>query len=122
MEQTPLLIQEIIYFELAYRGFWVLTGLLGMFWAAYAWRYSHRNAEERLRKVKEHTRVLRQDDRSDSDTTDAIFTFTHYAVPLSGVALGIGGAITVFAHAMSLIKPLVAPRLFLIEYFRTLMG
>lgn len=126
MDQTPLLIREIIYFEVASNGFWLLVGVVGILWGWFAWRWSHHNALNRLAAIEAHDDLLkflgRKMHKSTTDTCDVVFSFSHYAVPISGIATTVLGVIFVFANVMDVLKPLVAPRLFLIEYFRGLVG
>lgn len=126
VEQTPLLVKEIIYFEIASEGFWVMLGLMGIGWGIFAFRWSTRNAITRLGRISAHTAAVKQASRehptrpTSSATEDVIFTFAHYAVPISGGITTVIGIVFVMTNFMDLLKPIVAPRLFLIEYFNAL--
>ncbi len=125
-EQMPLLVQEIIWFEVVDRGFWVVLGVIGLLWGAFAFRWSIRNAQTRIAAEEAHTKALTRikDDRNEysAETVDCAFTALHYAVPISGGIFGLLGLFWFLCNVIDMLKPLVAPRLFLIEYFRQLTG
>lgn len=126
-EQMPLLVKEIIRFEIAEHGFWMLLGVLGILWGLYAYQWSYRNAEERLERIRQHEEALRAEARKRNRenphlSDDVVFSFLHYAIPSSGGFTAFCGIWRVLDNLMKVLKPLVAPRLFLIEYFRQLAG
>lgn len=124
-EQTPLLIKEIVLFEVARNGFHLFMALCGIAWGCFAWRYSHRNAVARLAAAEfheKHLKQLRRDaGKSQGDTCDVVFTFSHYAVPVTGVITTVCGFLGFLLTVTDFVKPLVAPRLFLVEYFQHLV-
>jgi hypothetical protein len=124
--QAPLLVQEILYWEIAFQAFLVSLGIFMMSYALWGWRWSYREGKKHLLLAEQHKEVLQGErDRmrqSRYGTEDAIFSFTHYAIPVSAAILGVVGVIMFLVNIPGLIKPLVAPRLFLIEYFRAFVS
>ncbi len=125
VEQMPLLVKEIIYFEIADNGFWVLLGMFMILWGIFAYRWSLTRAKERMGIINKHTKLLEDANRDkgnySADTTDVVFSVAHYGIPGSGVVSSILGLIFIMNNFMDVVKPIVAPRLFLIEYFRQLV-
>jgi len=101
-EQTPLLVKEIIYWGVADSGYWVAFGTLFLTFAA-VWSVTCYKKWEPITKMK-------------GDSGD-FFRFMVFAAP---VVTTIFGVIFVMVNIMDMLKPIVAPRLYLIEYFRHL--
>ena len=124
-QQVPLLVKEIIYFEIASNSFYVLLGIIGVLWGVFAWRFSYNNAVNRLAAIDAHTELVRKLSQSKrgwkGDTQDGIFSFTHYMIPISGLSSGFIGLCLILTNFMDIVKPILAPRLFLIEYFNNLV-
>ncbi len=122
VEQAPLLVQEVLRFEILTRGFWLFFGIALLVWCFIGLRWSFRKAEQRIKRSNEHTNSLREHQKSGYNTQDLIFEFCHYAIPVSGGAAGFVGLIMACSSIEPFIKVLIAPRLFLLEYFRALVG
>ena len=120
LEQTPLLVKEILYWEISFRAFLVSLSALMVLFALWGWRWSYKKANSLLLKARGYKELINEDRRLGRE--EFIFSFTHYAIPISAGILGIIGAIMFLVSVPDLIKPIVAPRLFLIEYFRAFLG
>lgn len=101
-EQTPLLVKEIIYWGVADAGYWVGFGALFLTFAA-VWSFMCYKRWTAIREMR-------------GDFGD-FFRFMVGAAPIVTTLLGF---IFVMANIMDMLKPIVAPRLYLIEYFRHL--
>jgi len=126
-EQVPHLVKEVLYFEVSYQGYLVGLGLLGLIWGLFAWRWTYRNAEGRVARFELHERALKEEfdkkfESAGHQPDDVAFTFPHFAIPISGAIFAVTGFFMIFCNIMNLVKPIVAPRVFLIEYFRALGG
>ncbi len=126
VEHMPLLVQEIIRYEMTVASFTLVISLLLAAWAYRAYRWSYRNAEDRLARISDHTETLKAESRRrgrprPGETEDAVFSIMHYGIPISGIPCSIVGAILFFCSATSLLKITLAPRLYLLEYFRALV-
>lgn len=126
LEQAPLLVKEVLYWQIALQGFLVLLGALMVGYALWGWRWCYKQGTKHLEMAREHTKLLKEkkraEDKYTGETEDVIFSFTHYAIPSTAVVLGIVGIIMFLYNVPDLLKPIVAPRLFLIEYFRTFLS
>ena len=104
MEQAPFLVKEIIWWGVATSGYHVLLGLLlmliGISYAIFSRRHYARWSQSR----GDGPEVLR---------------FLSFFVPIVTI---VGGFIVFALNIMPALKPIVAPRLYLIEYFRALAG
>lgn len=100
-EQAPELVREIVYFEVATQGFDVLTGTVlavaGFFGVQY------------------FVQVFKK-------TEDEFMKFLFGWAVAGTAVVGSIGVIRALANVMPFLKPIVAPRLFLVEYFRGLVG
>ncbi len=127
-EQVPFLIKEVLRFEILDWGYIVALGLLGLIWGLYAWRWTYLHAEHRKREIADHDRALKKEwDRKNPNhcghnPNDVAFSFLHFGIPISGAVAAVAGFFMVLCNIMALLKPIVAPRAFLIEYFRQLAG
>jgi hypothetical protein len=130
LEQAPLLVQETLRFAIFSAGFWIALSVALAAWAVFAIRWSLKGAEERLERIAAHTDALNELPevasgrivQPDDTTGDIAFSFLHYGIPVSGVVGGFIGVTVFFATIMTLVKPLIAPRLFLLEFFRAMAG
>jgi len=122
IEQAPLLVQEVLRFEVLTRGFWLLFGIALLIWCPIGLRFAFRKADQRIKRIDAHYRTLKEDRNSDYDTVETIFTLTHYGVPISAAISGVTGLVMALCSLEPFIKVLIAPRLFLLEYFRALVG
>ncbi len=102
-EQVPLLVKEIIYWGIASGGLAVLLGILFLFASWIAYRVGVKNYSVWDKSPKER---------------HGVFMVMVWVAGVVGVVVG---TITVCANIMDFIKPIVAPRLFLIEYFQQLV-
>ncbi len=101
-EQTPLLVKEIVWWGAADGGYWVAFGVLFLT-IAFLWSFFCYKRWEVIREMPH-------------DAGEAMRFFA-FAVPILTAILGF---LFVMVNIMSMLKPLVAPRLYLIEYFRAL--
>jgi hypothetical protein len=132
VEQVPLLIQEILTWAVLVPGFKVGVALLLLAFAAWAWRWSFRGAQERLAAIREHTEGMKDARREANEAADQVrdqgvddlgdvaFGVLHYGIPIVGGFAAVAGIILFFDNILTLMKPIVASRLYLIEYFRAL--
>ncbi len=102
-EQVPLLVTEIVYWGVADAAFWVVLGTCFLLASASAFRIGYKNwpAWSKLQDDPEFCRKMP-----------------------TCVIVVVGGAIGFFmftCNIMPMLKPLVAPRLYLIEYFQHLV-
>lgn len=102
-EQVPLLVTEIIYWGAAAEAFWVMLGVFFLVLGGLAARLA----------IK---KWAAWGDLS-SDTNDFLKT-TSCIVAIAGSVMGF---FFVACNIMDMLKPLVAPRLYLIEYFQHLV-
>jgi hypothetical protein len=98
-EQTPLLVQEVLDYNILISGTYVTIGAFLMIWAivGFVWLYQI-VAKKQSNAVFEGTLGM-----------------------ISGLAACIGPPVF-FTYLPPLLKVLMAPRLFLLEYFRALIG
>lgn len=110
-EQAPLLVKEIIYWGIAEPGFGVGLGLTFMLCLPITLLY--------LR----HSKTMPEGQECMGAAIDAEGSgFDVGMAIVGGLFLPIIGFIVVCAHLMDFLKPIIAPRVFLIEYFRALTG
>ena len=124
-EQVPLLVEEVLHYTIFMHSVKFAIGALLLSWGVFAIRWARRNAEARMSQIEEHTCILKRErlnrDERTQDTEDVIFSLFHYGVPISGVFTLVIGLLMFVGHAFALVKPLIAPRLFLLDYFRALI-
>ncbi len=102
-EQVPLLVTEIIYWGVASAAFWVVLGACFLLAATFAFRFGFKRWTE----------------WSELDCDPEFFR----KVPTCVIVI-VGGAVGFFmftCNFMDMLKPLLAPRLYLIEYFQQLV-
>ncbi len=109
-EQMPLLVNEIVYWGIAEAGFGVALGLFFMVSLPISVAHLHHSSRAEGRKG---FAAACSASASDSDTAVAV---------IGMVILPIIGSIVFCCHIMAFLKPIVAPRLYLIEYVRQLAG
>lgn len=124
--QVPLLIQETLLYEKVSETLNVTFGLALLYWCYRGFKISYGKAQELMERADDHHTALkkarREEGKNDYDTVDVIFTFGHYARPISAVIAGLVGTLFMLIHTYHLIKVFVAPRAFLLEHFRALLG
>lgn len=98
--QAPLLVREIINWEIAFRCGVAFVALVGFALGLWAFRYIYAQAHS---------------DRYQRYSDSAVLGM----VAAGGVA--VGGLATFVCNTFALVKVLVAPRLFLLEYFSNLV-
>lgn len=103
-DQAPLLVQEIVWWGVAGSGYWVGLGLFFITLGSGYGIFSYRRWE--------HLRAMTGD-------SGEFARFMAFAVPIVANFIGI---LMIMINIMSTLKPLVAPRLYLIEYFRNLVS
>ncbi len=104
VEQTPYLVQEILYWGIARPGFRVGVGMFFLT-VAVLWSFvSHRKREDLKNMPGDFGDFMRA---------------MRFAVPAITTLIGV---LTVMVNIMDVLMPIVAPRLYLIEYFRHLAG
>jgi hypothetical protein len=109
--EAPLLVKEIVWWGVAEAGFWVVLGTLGMLCLPAALFYLRKS--EGLKEYGGKVAAALGEDGQNGD----------FAMALIGcIVIPLFGATVASAHIMDMLKPLVAPRLFLIEYFKALTG
>ena len=110
LEQTPLLIKEIVWWGIIDSGYWLVFGLILMSALPLSLIYFRRSSE-----LQEHSHKLvaaLNEEGGPGDLGIAIF---------GGFVLPIIGFLCVVINIMGTLKPLVTPRLYLIEYFQHLV-
>lgn len=110
-EQAPLLVKEIVYWGIAEPGFGVGLALIFMLCLPATLFYLSRS--KTLPEGKRCMSAAFDDQGSGFDIAFSI---------IGGIVLPIIGFIIFCTNIMSFLKPIVAPRVFLIEYFRQLAG
>jgi hypothetical protein len=111
VEQAPFLVQEILYWGIADRAFWLVLGtFFVLIWPA-AVLYLRKDAE--LKNYSNKMAAALNEEGSDGSFIVAL---------VGGIIAPILGFIIAFANVMNVLKPIVAPRLYLIEYFKELMN
>lgn len=103
-EQTPLLVKEIVWWGIADAGYWVAFGVVFLTIAAVSSFMCYKRWET--------IQALRGD----------FGDFFRFMVGVVPVATTILGFLFIMSNIMDMLKPIVAPRLYLIEYFRQLAG
>ena len=102
-EQVPLLVTEIIYWGVADAAFWVVLGVCFLLTAASTFRFGYKrwSAWSTLNDDPEFCRKA----------------------PTCSIAVisAVMGFFMITCNVMPMLKPLVAPRLYLIEYFQHLV-
>lgn len=108
VEQAPFLVQEIIWWGIAKPAFLVGLGLffiiVGLSWGIVSYRHYDRFTELAKRNL---------------DFVGGFLQFLSFFVPIFYTLLGL---VLIFVNVMNVVKPIVAPRLYLIEYFRSLVN
>lgn len=110
-EQAPLLVKEIVYWGIAEPGFGVGMGILFLLTSPLTLWYLSRS--KTLPEGRKCMSAALDDQGSGFDIAFSI---------IGGIVLPIIGFIIFCTNIMSFLKPIVAPRVFLIEYFRQLAG
>jgi hypothetical protein len=110
-EQVPILVKEIIYWGIAEPGFGVAFGLVFMSALPIAVWYLSRS--KTMPEGQKCIGAAFAEKGCGFDLAVAIF---------GGILLPLIGFITFCCNIMAFLKPIVAPRVFLIEYFRALTG
>ncbi len=110
-EQVPLLIKEIIYWGIADAGFGVGLGLIFMLCLPATIFFLGRS-----KTLPEGERCMGAAFDDKGSDFDVAFS------AVGGIVLPIVGFLVFLCHIMSFLKPIVAPRLYLVEYFRQLAG
>ncbi len=102
-EQVPLLVTEIIYWGVADAAFWVVLGTCFLLAAAFTFRFGYKHWSEwtKLNSDPEFCRKM-----------------PTCIIVVVGTLVGF---IMFTSNIMAMLKPLVAPRLYLIEYFQQLV-
>ncbi len=101
-EQAPLLVQEIVWWGIADGGYWVAFGVFFLT-LAFVWGRACYKRWERIEEMS-------------GDSGD----FMRFMVFVLTIIPAIAGLLLVMINIMGMLKPIVAPRLYLIEYFRQL--
>ncbi len=104
VEQTPFLVQEILYWGIAEPGFRVGVGVFFLT-VAWFWGFTCYRKREDIKNMG-------------GDLGD-FMSFAKFAVPVIATVIGV---LCIMVNIMDMLKPIVAPRLYLIEYFRHLAG
>lgn len=123
--EMPKLAQEAVRFQIVTGGGCVALAVLLICWGIFAWRWSIRGAVERLAQIDDHDEALNGPFKhltGPGKADDAAFRILHYGIPASGLLGAFIGVLMFFGNITELLKPLIAPRMYLIEYFRTLIG
>lgn len=102
-EQVPLLVTEIIYWGVAEAGFWVVLGTIFLLVSAFTFRFGSKRWAAWSQ--------LDSDDEFGHKMPTCVIT-------IFGTAIGF---LMFTCNIMDMLKPLVAPRLYLIEYFQQLV-
>lgn len=108
-EQAPLFAHDIISWGIAYNSVWVIIGLVEMLAAIWAYNF--------LRKAIWDTIPEAEKQGIWDDATGFAWMFTFCPPPVVGFI----GFCTFFNSLLDLVKPLFAPRVFLIEYLSNLV-
>lgn len=110
LEQTPLLVHEIVRWGIASAGFWVVIGVLLML-SNPAVRFNFSKSA----KLKDHGNVLGAALNEKGDNGDFILALA------GGIVLPIIGFFFIAVNIMDMLKPIITPRLYLVEYFQALV-
>lgn len=111
VEQTPILVQEILWWGIASAGFWVVFGIILMLCNPLV-----RASFGKIKELKEYG------NRIGAALNDK-GVFGSFALALfGGILLPALGFFTIVCNVMGILKPIIAPRLYLIEYFKDLVG
>ena len=110
VEQAPFLVQEIIWWGVADYAYWVVLGAILMCTLPLSLFYLRRS--EGLKRYDAKLGAALNEDGGVGD-----FGFALIGV----IILPIVGFIFILANVMAMLKPIVAPRLYLIEYFKGLV-
>ncbi len=109
--EAPKLVNEIVYWGVAEPGFRVVIGLFFICFLPATLLYLRR--DDALKDFDNKVAAALNENGSSGS----------FVISLIGVfVLPIVGVMTVFANTMQVLKPLVAPRLYLIEFFKGLMS
>ena len=109
--QAPLLAQEIIWWGVAEPGFRMGIGLLFLLCLPFTAFYLSRS--KTMPEGKKCMGAALAEDGCGFDLAMAI---------AGGIVFPVTGLIVICCNAMAFLKPIVAPRVFLIEYFRAMAG
>lgn len=122
VEQTPLLVKEIVWFGIADAAFVPLMGLMILGVGIWALRKTFTTAERWQAQHAAREEALNEDRprRSGVDTT--LYEVTRWVFPIAGGLLTFVGFLMFACNVFDVVKPWLAPRLYLIEYFRQLAG
>jgi hypothetical protein len=111
VEQAPFLVQEILYWAVADAAYWVVFGLVFVGFLPLSLRYLRRS--QTMPEGKKTISAALEEKGTDLDTAVAW---------IGGLIFPLLGSLLIANNIMDMLKPLVAPRLYLIEYFRELVG
>jgi hypothetical protein len=109
--ETPALIQEIVWWGIAVPGFWVALGLICM--AVLPLTLWNLRRDPELMEFAPGREIIGA--INEQGSTGSLFK-----AEAGAVVLPIVGFTMVASNIMSMLKPIVAPRLFLVEYLREL--
>jgi hypothetical protein len=125
--ETPLLVQEIVWYGIAEALFPLLIGAVFLSLGIWALIKTFSSAEEWLALNDKRKDALNNPDKSampdirtDGYTYVTFYQVTRFVFPIVGGIFTFVGAITIMCSAFDVVKPWLAPRLYLIEYFRAL--
>lgn len=110
VEQTPLLVQEIIWWGIIGHGYWLVFGLMLLSALPLTLLYLRRSSE-----LQEYSHKLMGALNEEGDPGDCPIAI------IGGFILPIIGFLCVVTNIMATLKPLITPRLYLIEYFQQLV-
>ncbi len=110
VEQTPLLVQEIIWWGLLDSGYWLVFGLVCVSFLPGTLLYLRRSP-----KLKDHPHKLVAAFNEEGDGADLLVSM------MGGLLMPFIGILALLMNTMDFLKPLVTPRLYLIEYFQQLV-
>ena len=108
-EQAPLLVKEILYWGIADAAFWVVLGVFCLLCLPVVAIYLGRS-----KTMPEGKRCMGMALEEKGSSFDCAVAW------VGGIVLPIIGFLIICGNIMNLLKPIVAPRLYLIEYFRQL--
>ena len=109
--QTPLLIQEILHWAVITHGLWFLVGVILLLCPLFIRRYLRR-ANHVVEGRRSFYGALHY---SDFDGLVSLVLFGGIAAPVIGFLIAMG-------NIGGFLKPLIAPRVYLIEYFSQLVA
>ena len=123
VEQTPLLVREIIWYGIAEALFAPLVGVILLSLGIWALLKTFSTAEKWRKQGEAREKALDADSEISTPSygvDTSMYDITRWVFPIGGGILAFAGTITVISTAFDVVKPWLAPRLYLIEYFRAL--